>query len=428
MKPDGSVNETLWKDFSERGIHEQALKTKALATAYYSEAPRYSYWDGGSTGGRQGMKLAQTFPNDFDGIIANYPAIYWSRFLTADLYPQIVFQRDLKGKPLTRMQQDLASNAAIESCDVVGGEHLGYILDQSACHYDPTKDKKVLCVSAGGTNSSSDCLNFSEAQAMNKIWYGMTRDGSVPDPKVDNGWHAANQPKVLEGNQRWFGFARGTSLWSAFTAADFDGVTSPTGPFGIASDQVAVEMGRVAVTGKGFINTSSSQRDQWKELTYNDLSEAYDKGLELQNKFSNINTESTDLSAFKARGGKLMSWHGLNDELIMPQGSINYYERVASKFGGYSTVASFFRLYLVPGLGHLTPNGTSNPKAAPPDFVPGQMYAALTDWVENGAAPKQLTLKSKVDGVERSMPICAYPAKITYLKGDPKQAESYSCK
>jgi len=231
MSPDGTINQTLWTDFAQRGIHEQALKTKALAQAYYGTAPKHAYWDGGSTGGRQGLNLAQNHPDDFDGIVALFPAIHWSRFITAELYPQIVFQRDLAGVPLTRAQQDLASNAAIAACDVVGGQHLGYIVNPAACSYDPSTDASVLCTAAGGTNATSACLSQSQAGALNKIWYGMTSDGSVPNPAVDNGWAAASAATLPAGTQRWFGLTRGTSLYAAFYAAfGVNGLASPFTP------------------------------------------------------------------------------------------------------------------------------------------------------------------------------------------------------
>src|SRR5262245_18978939 len=101
MNPDGTINTVLWNDFAQRGIHEMALKTKALTQAYYGRPARYAYWDGFSTGGRQGHKLAQLHPEDFDGTLAGAPAFNWTRFITNELYPQIVYQRDLAGKPLT---------------------------------------------------------------------------------------------------------------------------------------------------------------------------------------------------------------------------------------------------------------------------------------------------------------------------------------
>ena len=124
MNPDGTINETLWNDFSHRALHEQAVKTRTLATAYYGTPPRYSYWEGGSTGGRQGLKLVQLYPGDYDGLIANYPANNWIKFITAELYPQIIYQRDLGGTPLTSAQLNLMGNAAITACGSVAGQNL----------------------------------------------------------------------------------------------------------------------------------------------------------------------------------------------------------------------------------------------------------------------------------------------------------------
>lgn len=429
MSPDGTINKTLWTDFASRAIHEQAVKTKALATAYYGSAPKNMYFEGGSTGGRQGLNLAQNNPADYDGIIANYPAINWSRFITAELYPQIVFQRDLGGTPLTTAQQDLVSNAAIAACDVVGGQHLGYILDPSACTYDPTTDAAVLCTADGGSNSTAACVSKTQATAVNKIWYGMTSDGSVPSPAVDNGWaQAATSALPGSGTQRWFGQTRGTSLYAAFFSIfGINGLTSPNGPFAIAPDQVALELQTPAIAEPSFRNATGNGQSLWKSLSYAQLANAFDRGVALQADFGNINTDNPDLSAFKNRGGKMLTWHGLADEVIMPQGTVNYYNRVAAQMGGLASVQNFYRLYLVPGLGHGSPNGTSNPAAAPPNFTPAQMYGLLTNWVENGVAPDQITLQSSAGSVTKSRPICVYPKKATYTSGDPNTAASYTC-
>ncbi|MGC3983608.1 MAG: tannase/feruloyl esterase family alpha/beta hydrolase [Pseudorhodoferax sp.] len=426
MQPDGSINETLWTDFSSRAIHEQAVKTKALATAYYGTAPKYSYWDGGSTGGRQGLNLAQNHPEDFDGIVALFPAINWSRFITAELYPQIVFQRDLGGTPLTTAQQDLMSNAAIASCDLVGGQHLGYIQDPEACAYDPATDPGVLCVSDGGTNTSAACVSVVQATAMNKIWYGMTADGSVPSPASDNGWPAANAPALPSGSLRWWGLARGTSTYAmAYAPFGLNGLASPNGPFPIASDQVALELQNPSIADPGFVNATGNGQSLWKGLGYAQLSDAYDQGVALQARFGNINTDSPDLSAFKARGGKLLTYHGLADELIMPQGTVNYYNRVVAQMGGLADVQSFYRLYLVPGVGHGTPNGTSNASADVPNFGPTQVYEMMTKWVEQGTAPGAATLQSQ--GGHSGL-VCVHPQKARYAgSGDPRAATSYGC-
>ncbi len=418
MNPDGTINEALWTDFAERALHQQAVQSKALAEAYYGRAARYAYWEGGSTGGRQGLKVAQAHPEDYDGLIVNFPAINWTKFITAELYPQIVYQRDLGGTPLTPEQHTLLGNAAIAACDMVGGQHLGYILDPSACTYDPTKDASVLCTGVAGNgvtgaNATPACVNLAQATAMNKIWYGMTSDGSVPDPAVDNGW--ALQPA---GVHRWYGLARGTNPGGLAGAA----------PFSIASDMVALELQNPTIATPGFTNATGNGADGWKLLSYAQLDNAFARGVALQPRFGGINTDDPDLSAFAARGGKMLTWHGLNDELIPAPGTINYYERVATEMGGLAAVQDFWKLYLVPAQGHGGPNGTTNPDAGAPIVSSAEMYALLTAWVEEGTAPGDVVLHTPQGApTAKSRPICVYPQKATYDSGDPHVAASYSC-
>ena len=77
MNPDGSINRVLWQDFAERSMLELSRKTKALVKEYYGKKQKYAYWDGFSTGGRQGYKLAQKYPKEYDGILAGAPAFNW---------------------------------------------------------------------------------------------------------------------------------------------------------------------------------------------------------------------------------------------------------------------------------------------------------------------------------------------------------------
>ena len=438
MNPDGTVSAAQWRDFSTRSVHQLAVQTKALAKAYYGLAPQYSYFDGGSMGGRQALTAPQVFPEDFDGILVAFPAINWNRFITYDLYPQIVYQRDLGGVPLTQAQQDLASNAAITACDTVGGQHLGYILDPSQCRYDPTKDANVLCHGVTGnggvvgTNATAACVNLAQANAMNKIWYGMTSDGSVPDPAVDNGW-----TKTLTGMQRWYGLERGSGTYV---------LGSPSGPFSIAADVVALALQDPTLADPSFVNATGNGLSRWKNLSYMDLSNAFDRGVALQGAFNNVDANNPDLAAFKARGGKIIHYHGLADIAIPAQGSINYFEQVTAKMGGASFVESFYRLYLVPSMGHgfTCPstggffcgeftsgfvNGSANTNANPPLPNRLQLYAALRDWVEKDIAPDTIpaTLPASSTSPAKSLSLCAYPKKITFVSGDPLQAASYTC-
>ena len=342
------------------------------------------------------------------------------------LYPQIVFQRDLGGVPLTERQLDLVSNAAIQACDVVGGQHLGYILDNASCHYDPTQDLAVLCKTAGGSNTTKDCVTSVQANAVNKIWYGMTADGSVPSPALDNGWD-----KDLDAVHRWYGLPRGTSLYNIFFTRLFGvttGVASPNGPFTIATDVVALELQNPTIAASNFKNATGDGEDLWKTLSYVQLSNALDRGLALQPLFGNIDSDNPDLSAFKARGGKMLTWHGVNDEAIPVRGEIRYYNAVVKKMGGLESVQSFYKLYLLPGVGHAPHNGTSNPAANPPMPGPAQMYDLITNWVEHGVAPERIEIESPSATSNRiRQPICPYPQSAKYTGGDPHIAGSFKC-
>ncbi len=415
MNPDGTINRTLWNDFSSRAIHLQVVMAKALAKAYYGVASKHTYWDGLSTGGRQALKQAQRYPQDFDGIVALVPGINWSRALLADVYPQIVIQRDLAGRHLTADQLNTVSNAAIGACDLVDGKHLGFILDNAACRYDPTKDQAVLCTSDGGSKETADCVTRKQALAINKIWYGMTADGSVPDPAVDNGVSA------LTGKRKWFGPARGTSLLAVAGEA----------PFPIAADMLALTMQQPTIAPPSFHNATANGDDGWKSIGYAQLAQAFDAGVALQRQFGDINTDGPDLTAFKAHGGKLIHVQATNDELIPYLGSVHYFERVLAKMGGAAGVQDFYRFYLIPGMAHGSRNGTTNPAANPP--LPGprkaEIYTLLTDWVEKGVVPGNVVLNSLSDQPNpKSLPICAYPSKVTFGRGDINRADSYVCK
>lgn len=125
----------------------------------------------------------------------------------------------------------------------------------------------------------------------------------------------------------------------------------------------------------------------------------------------------------------MLSWHGLNDEVIPVQGTVRYYDSVLAKMGGLAKVQSFYRLYLVPGNGHGPYNGTANPQAAPPSPGGSQFYNLLVSWVETGAAPDRVEISTPATSADRrSQPICAYPAAAHYVSGDPKLAASFVCR
>jgi hypothetical protein len=425
MNPDGSPATQLWTDFSHRAMHEMAEKTKALATTYYGYAPRFCYYEGASTGGRHGYTLAQQYPEDYDGIVANLPTINFTQWILACLYRELVIERDLGGIALTEEQMDLLSNAAIDAADFVGGEHLGYIFDNESSRYDPAKDPNVLCKGDGGTSTSPHCVTAAQAAAINKIWYGVTPDGSAPDPAIDNG------VSVELGHRLWYGMARGTSLYIAyFTKRDarMREILRANRAAGntVGADHAALVLQNPAIAGPDFKNASGDGQGLWRNMSYEDLAQTFRRGVEMDAAFGSIASDNPELSAFKQRGGKLLSWHGWNDESIPVQTTMRYYDQVVERMGGLDNVQRFFKLYHVPGGGHMSPHGTSNEDANPPAVAPGQFYQLIVDWVENGVEPGPIEIASPdPTRTQITQPIFPYPQKAVYVSGDPRAASSY---
>jgi hypothetical protein len=426
MNPDGTINSTLWQDFAERSLHELALKTKALSAAFYLQAQKFAYWDGCSTGGRQGYKIIQNHADDYNGYLVGAPAFNWTKFITAELYPQIVYQRDLGGVALTTAQQQQVSAKAVSACDIVGGQHLGFILNPDQCTYDPARDATALCTGTVGTggvvgsNATAACVTPVQAQAQNKIWFGQTADGSVPDPLANNGYNAN-----LTSGQLWYGLTRGAS--SGLAGAS---------PFTISSDMTALELQDPTIATPAFTNAVSNGLNRWQSLTYGQLANAFAQGIALQPFFGNINTDSADLGAAKSSGAKILQYHGSADVLIPTPNSVNYYTRVANLDGGFAKTQAYDRLFLIAGMGHCSGVGTQQGTAgvSPPadvNSVPlpaaGQLFTAVTNWVENGTAPASITLQSA--NASASQLLCPYPQKPTYSgSGAINAAASYTCK
>lgn len=441
LNPDLSLATQLWTDYGHRAMHEMAVKTKALVRAFYGRPQKFAYYEGSSSGGRHAYSLAQRYPDDYDGIIGHLPALNFANFTFAGAYKNLVIMHDLGGVPPTEGQQDLVSNAAIQACDSVGGQHMGYILDNAACHYDPTRDKTVLCVADGGSSTSADCVDRKQAGAILKWWYGMTADGSVPDPARDNGVGTA-----LDGKHLWYGYMRGTSLYNVYFSKLFKlikipGVSLgstlpangiPTKPQlaasggGFGGDILAVIEHDPALAGENFKHPAGNGEGRYLDWSYAQLAQAYAKMMTMDAAMGGIATANPDLSAFKARGGKFIGTHGWNDEAIPVQGTIRYYDSVVKRMGGLDKVQSFFKLYLAPGGGHESPQGTANPDAHPPKIA--NMYRAMVDWVEKGIAPGRIDMTTpEPTSVHITQPVCPYPQKAVYVSGDIKIAASYRC-
>lgn len=441
--PDGTLNQTLLKDFSYRSLVEQALKTQALVKLYYGKAQKFAYFDGHSTGGRQGWKIAQDYPGFYDGYLLAAPALSTSKLSPNSFYPQVVMKADLgytSADPAfaaANFRQKVAevNKRAVQSCDKEG---LGFLLDPFACNYDPSKDAAALCAGVAGngvSGSNTDaktCVSLAEARAINKFWYGITTDGSYDA----NETAPSRSGKALGNKQLWWGFPRGAD-WGSL-------ISRVGGAEGIAQYRQDIRYApSIEVNpGANFVHASITERDKWREIDYAGLTDTFNKGIALQGANGHLNTDSADLTKLRDLGRKVVTYTGLAEDAIPPATSVNHYERVAAGLGGLAEVQKFVRLYLVPGKAHssqgraFTVNGQNNTVPLPklpgaanqtPTREQDQMFTALQDWVESGSAPGSIAISSRDNSV--SYPLCVYPQKAVWSgSGSAKLAANYSCR
>jgi hypothetical protein len=439
---DGKVNVESLRDFSVRAMVEQAVKTKALANLYYGKAPKYAYYDGHSQGGRQGMKLVQEYPELYDGYMIAQPALSIAKFGTAGLYPQIVMKTELGFTSANKAEATAfaakvaaANKRAVAACDKPG---LGFLLDPFACDYNPARDAGMLCAGVAGegvTGSNGDaatCMSLKEANALNRIWYGATSDGSFDAAQSAEG----RSGKSLGKNQLWWTFTRSTGIASQITSASSYGVA-------LALQDVSYAPDASTASGDPIANGSTNVRNKWLELDYAGLADAVNKGVALQpTLFSDLITDRADLGKLRDLGRKVVVYTGLVDDAIPPAGNINYHERVVAAMGGHAEVQKFMRMYLLPGSAHssqgraYTVGGKND--SVPLPKLPGnanqtptreqdQFFTALVDWVEKDTAPGEIMLTSRDNSL--SYPVCVYPLRTTWNgNGDAKQASSYGCR
>ncbi len=224
----GQLNLESLHDFTTRAMVEQAVKTKALVTLYYGKSPRFTDYDGHSQGGRKGLKVAQQFPELYDGYMIGQPAISPPMFGTVAIQPQIVMRTELGFTSADKAQAaafakkvDAANKRAVVQCHKPG---LGFLLNPSSCNYDPLRDAGALCNGVlgdgvtGNNADASSCMSARAANALNKIWYGATSDGSWDATQSADG----RAGKSLGAKQPWWTFSRSAAIGGLIAGADTD--------------------------------------------------------------------------------------------------------------------------------------------------------------------------------------------------------------
>jgi hypothetical protein len=364
LTADGALDLPAIEDFASRSLIALSDTSRSLIGEFYGEPADYSYWNGCSTGGREGLVLAQRYPAAYDGILVGAPAINWDRFIPSLLWPQVVMDEELGG-PIDDCKLAQATDAAVEACDAADGFTDGVLQDPRDCDFDP--------LSLVGIETPCGVFTETDAAVIQAMW-----DGA----------------RTSDGEFLWYGLTPGTSLYELAGAEPF--------PIGLDYHRTWVQQ---------------DPAFDWHTLGYAGFEDAFQTSQDLFHDV--IGTDDPDLVPFRDAGSKLVMWHGWYDELIMPEGSIDYYERVVETMGDTGDVAEFARLFMVPGMFHC---------GGGPGLTEFDAFSALIDWVETGRAPETITASGGGGGDGATRPLCPYPSVATYDgTGDPDQAASFHC-
>lgn len=368
----------------------------------YGSAPHKSYFAGGSTGGREALASIQRWPADWDGAIAWYPA--WNdaaALLGGHRANRALAQPGAYPNPAKRV---VIYRAAMEACDALDGVTDGLISNQAACNatFDPSTatvgGAPVRC--AGGADTGDSCLSDAQITAL-KVMNTPTNFRFT----------------LASGETRYDGY----NVWGADLGMPTPSAVQPIVTFlALGTSQPATPMPRTApyisVLVDQWIKYSVTRNAAFDSLTLDPENPGAYAGR--ISELSKLLDTKTDISAFAARGGKLLLAHGLADVLVSSRATQEYYRRLQAQLGA-PNVDTFVRYYEVPGLGH----AVSSVFNATWDSL-----TALEQWVERGNAPSAQVTTDTVGVPGRTRPLCDFPMWPRYKgTGDVNAAASFTC-
>jgi feruloyl esterase len=365
------------EDFAHRAVHLTAVASKRLARSLYGRDVERAYFTGCSDGGREALVEAQRYPADFDGIVAGAPAMNFQVQNSLFHSWQARANTGADGTAiLAASRLPLLHRAVMDQCDGLDGQVDGLIADPRACRFDPGR---LLCRSSPPADTAS-CLTVAEVEAVRRLYEG-PRDTATgqrltiggPQPGSELAWAGVFVPRM------------------------------PTEP--IFSERIALDALRNLI-----FETNPPADFGLKDVRFDRAT--FDR---LRPRHPLYDATDPDLSAFAARGGKLILWHGWSDPHISPINTIAYHEAVERTMGG-PRARAFARLYLLPGVYHCF--GGEGPSRV-------DLLTPVIDWVEKGLAPDAVVARSPPPA-DRSRPVYPYPVLARYSgRGDPNDASSY---
>ncbi|MBE3638799.1 tannase/feruloyl esterase family alpha/beta hydrolase [Mangrovicoccus algicola] len=374
------------EDWGYQSLHDVTLTGKALTEAYYGTAPHHSYLIGCSNGGRQGMMASQRFPELFDGIVAGAPVFRLSRShidsawglqkLTA-IAPEDAGGNPILSKAFSDAELDLLAGDIVRQCDARDGLSDGLVLDPAGCDYDVTA---LRC----GPGQDGACLSDRQVETLTALHEG-SRDSKGNRFYVEWSYDPAIGSDGPDSWGRWRLGTSDTPVPNAIKAGlsnngiKYVFLTPPDPDFDII----------------GFDFDSDPQR------------------MEASAAFADAT--STDLAAYRDRGGKILFYHGTGDAAISANDTARYMAELTEDMGEVDTFARYFP---VPGMGHCR----GGPGADSFDVLD-----AIVAWVEDGQAPERLIATGGELG-GRTRPLCPWPTIATYDgAGREDEAASFVC-
>jgi len=359
----------LITDFAGRAMHETTVAGKALTTAYYGTAPRFSYMIECGGGSAAALHEVQKYPGDYDGVVVGGHAAHLTRQMFGQLWLwSASHPNGVAILPAAKLQ--ILHAAVLDSCDALDGVKDGLLENPARCGFDP---KAIECKAGDG----ADCLTAPQVEAVRKIYAG---------------------PINPRTNERvWPPLYRGSELdWGFFTEAP--------SPVGIATSTL-----RDAILKDPAWDYRTSPVDFDRHVAMADRSDV-----------ARVNASNPDISAFVRQGGKLILSGGWNNALVPAGAVVEYYQRVEATIGRDDTQGAV-RLYMVPGM--IECNGG-------PGTDTFDLLGVMRGWVERNQAPREV-IASRVERgtVVRTRPLCPYPQVATYRgRGSTDLASNFSCR
>ena len=390
--PEFALDPAARTDHAYAAHERTASAAKSLIARYYGRRPDRSYFVGCSGGGRQGLMFAQRYPDYFDGIVACAPAMSvssgatiaaaWDTATFNAIAPAGADGRPVLSRAFSSADLDLVARGVLAACDAADGVVDRMVQRVDACRFDPVVlrcagEKEATCLSPPQVAALARAFDGPRDSAGRRLYVGQPWDPGIAAP----GWRQWKLGTSISATPN----AANTTLMAGALAHEF--LTPPDPSFSIFDFDFDRDPARMTAF--------SLEYDTFRDAT---------------------------LAAFKARGGKLLIFHGTADGIFSALESVDYYQRLSSNNGGVAPTRAWARLFLIPGMNHCSGGPAT-------DSYDG--LSAMVDWVEKGTAPERVlasALPSNRDFPNRTRPLCPYPSYARYTgAGDIEDAAHFVC-